>query len=65
MALTPEQIKKDFKKRGATFSDWARENGYRPQEVIRVVNGFNKANRGKGHEIAVKLGLKEHPNGNQ
>ncbi|CRZ20616.1 DNA-binding protein [Kingella kingae] len=58
MALTPEQVKKNFKQKGITFSGWAREHGYRPQEVIRVVNGFSKASYGKGHEIAVKLGLK-------
>ena len=57
-ALTPEQVKEKFKQQGITFSDWAREHGYRPQEVIRVVNGFSKASYGKGHEIAVKLGLK-------
>ncbi|MDK4680421.1 DNA-binding protein [Kingella negevensis] len=58
MALTPEQVKKNFKQKGITFSGWAREHGYRPQEVIRVLNGFSKASRGQGHEIAVKLGLK-------
>ena len=58
MALTPEPVKKNFKQKGITFSGWAREHGYRPQEVIRVLNGFSKASRGQGHEIAVKLGLK-------
>lgn len=66
MALTPEQVKENFKKRGITFTDWAEENGYRPQAVIRVLNGFSKASRGQGHEIAVKLGLKqEQTNGDQ
>ncbi len=58
MALSPEQVKKKFKAQGITFAHWARENGYRPQEVIRVLNGFSKATYGKGHEIAVKLGMK-------
>ncbi|WP_308446908.1 MULTISPECIES: DNA-binding protein [Neisseria] len=56
--LTPDELKEKFKNDGITFSGWARENGYRPQEVIRVVNGFSKANYGKGYEIAKKLGLK-------
>ncbi|EGK12348.1 helix-turn-helix domain-containing protein [Kingella kingae] len=43
MALTPEQVKKNFKQKGITFSGWAREHGYRPQEVIRVLNGFFKS----------------------
>lgn len=58
MALTPTQVKEKFKNDGITFSGWARTNGYRPQEVIRVLNGFSKASYGKGHEIAKKLGLK-------
>lgn len=58
MVLTPDEVKQKFKQQGITFSAWARENGYRPQEVIRVLNGFSKASYGKGHEIAVKLGLK-------
>lgn len=58
MAFTAEQVKKKFKQEGITFSAWAREHGYTPQEVIRVVNGFSKASYGKGHEIAVKLGMK-------
>ena len=58
MALSPEQVKKKFKLRGVTFASWARDNGYRPQDVIRVVNGFSKGNYGKAHEIAVKLGMK-------
>lgn len=65
MVLTPEQVKKKFKDCGMTFTGWARENGYRPQEVIRVVNGYSKGNYGIGYEIAVKLGLKERPDGNQ
>ena len=58
MALTGEQVKKKLKKDGQTISAWARSHGYSPQEVIRVVNGFSKANYGKGHDIAVKLGMK-------
>lgn len=56
--MTPEQIKKQFRARGHSFSQWARENGYRPNQVLRVLNGFDKGHRGKAHDIAVKLGLK-------
>ena len=56
--LTPEQVKAQFHTKGMTFSQWARDNGYRPNAVYRVLNGFDKANYGKTHEIAVKLGLK-------
>lgn len=59
MALTPEQVKAQFEREGRTFSQWAEEKGFRPADVYKVINGLSKAKRGKGHEIAVKLGMKE------
>ncbi len=64
MALSPEQIKANFESQGKTFSQWAKEYGFRSSDVYKVINGLSKAKRGKGHEIAVKLGLKEQPNEN-
>ncbi len=55
---TSEQIKAEFYAQGVTLSAWSKKNGYRPQEVYRVLSGCVKAKYGKGHEIAVKLGLK-------
>lgn len=55
--MTAEQVKALFRRQGITFTQWARENGYR-SEVYRVLNGQTKANYGQSHEIAVKLGLK-------
>ncbi|MCY1463575.1 phage-associated protein, BcepMu gp16 family [compost metagenome] len=57
-ALTAEQVKERFRQSGKTFTAWAEENGYTRNEVYRVLNGQAKANYGKAHEIAVKLGLK-------
>ena len=59
MPLKSDQIKAKFKREGRSFAQWARDNGYEYQDVIRVLNGFNKGQRGRGHEIAVKLGLKK------
>jgi gp16 family phage-associated protein len=59
MPITPEKLKEKFKREGKTFKDFATANGYPYNEVVRVVNGINKARRGRGHEIAVKLGLKD------
>lgn len=56
--MTPDQVKRNFRSRGQTFSQWARDNGYTPHAVYRVLNGFDKAHYGKAHDIAVKLGLK-------
>lgn len=60
---TPDQIKAEFRAKGMTTSQWARDHGYSPRDVILVINGISKARYGKGHEIAVQLGLK--PGANQ
>lgn len=57
-ALTASQVKEKFRLAGKTISEWATENGYTRNEVYRVLNGQAKANYGKAHDIAVKLGLK-------
>ena len=57
--MTPEQLKTKFRREGRTFSGWARENGYKPYEVYLILNGQRKGLYGRGHEIAVALGLKE------
>ncbi|HGE8345563.1 DNA-binding protein [Serratia ureilytica] len=56
--MTPEQVKNRFRSQGRTVTDWAKEHGYSRNLVYQVLNGQSKANYGKAHEIAVKLGLK-------
>ncbi|PIV87606.1 MAG: DNA-binding protein [Hydrogenophilales bacterium CG17_big_fil_post_rev_8_21_14_2_50_63_12] len=56
--MTPQQIKSKFRREGKTFTEWAAEHGYPRNAVYRVLNGFDKANYGRAHEIAVKLGMK-------
>lgn len=56
------QIRKEFEDRGETISAWAMANGFQPSEVYGVLSGRIKGVRGKAHEIAVCLGLKENPN---
>ncbi|WPO67581.1 DNA-binding protein [Acinetobacter haemolyticus] len=58
---TPEQVRNDFDNAGKTFAEWAISNGFEPQDVYKVLNGQAKAKRGKGHRIAVLLGLKAAP----
>lgn len=58
---TPEQVKADFTAKGITISQWARDHNYTPREVSLVLNGQVKGNYGKGHDIAVALGLKPAP----
>ncbi|EJI5073121.1 DNA-binding protein [Salmonella enterica] len=56
--MTAEQVKTLLRQQGKTITEWANEHGYTRNDVYRVLNGQVKANYGKGHEIAVKLGLK-------
>ncbi|EBN1942692.1 DNA-binding protein [Salmonella enterica] len=58
--MTAEQAKRLLRQQGKTITDWANEHGYARNDVYRVLNGQCKANYGKGHEIAVKLGLKSN-----
>ncbi|WP_205588972.1 DNA-binding protein [Pseudomonas aeruginosa] len=57
-ALTPDQVKQRFRQRGITITQWAAEHGYKRNAVYRVLNGFDKANYGQAHDIAVALDLK-------
>ena len=56
--MSPAQVKARFRQQGKTITEWANENGYTRNAVYRVLNGFDKANYGRAHEIAVKLGIK-------
>lgn len=61
MAQTPEQVKKRLRNEGKTLKQFADEYGFPPMQVYRVMNGTIKGTFGRGHEIAVALGLK-NPN---
>ena len=56
--MTAEQVKANFKREGKTITEWASERGYKRHTVYLVLNGQMKALYGKGHEIAVALGMK-------
>lgn len=58
---TPDEVKADFLANGITISQWARDHKYKPREVSLVLNGQVKGRYGKGHDIAVALGLKPAP----
>jgi len=55
------KIRKQFEEEGNTISDWAEKEGFNRIEVYAVLSGRIKGIRGRGHEIAVKLGLKPNP----
>ncbi len=56
---TAEEVRKDFLYCGASIAGWARSHGFSPNQVVSVLNGRNKGNRGKAHNIAVLLGIKD------
>lgn len=56
---TPELLKKSLQRQGKSLADFARERGVEYHLAVQLVNGFSKGARGKSHEAAVKLGLKE------
>lgn len=56
--LTKEQIKENLRNQGKTLAQFAKENGFDVHDVYRVIGGSRKGHYGKGHQIAVALGLK-------
>lgn len=60
--MNAEKVKEGFKNRGETIKSWCEVRNYDPTYVSRILNGGIKASRGKAHDIAVELGLKERPN---
>lgn len=59
--MTPELFKASLYQRGITVTQWALDNGFKPLAVFRVLEGVNKGNYGKGHEILVAAGIKPQP----
>ena len=56
---TPEQIKAELARQGRSAADLARQHGFQPNDIYKVLNGFMKCKRGKGHAIAIALGMKD------
>ena len=55
---TPEEVKQRLRNEGKTLKQFAADHGFSYVEVCRVMNGTIKGFRGRGHLIAVTLGLK-------
>ena len=56
--MTGEQIKRKLRSEGKTIRQWADEHGFSYILVSRVIRGVQRGNYGKGHDIAVALGMK-------
>ncbi len=57
--LSGQEVKHRLHMQGTTLKAWALANGYNSNTVWRVVQGVHRATYGQGHEIAVKLGMKQ------
>lgn len=58
---TREQVKQAFFACGDTPHAWAVRNNFDPSLVYRVLSGYSRCTKGKGHEIAIALGMKAAP----
>ncbi|TAN50855.1 MAG: DNA-binding protein [Methylococcaceae bacterium] len=63
--LTPDQFRAARYAEGETITAWANKNGLDPRKVILVLNGQLKGCFGESHKIAVAMGLKPAPGGDQ
>ncbi|HHP8808142.1 TPA: DNA-binding protein [Acinetobacter baumannii] len=59
MMRTSQEVRSELQKRGLSIADWARQNGFTPELVHQVLNSNKIPVRGKSHQIAVNLGLKD------
>lgn len=57
--LTREEAKAEFIRHGQSVASWAKKNGFPTALVNQVLNGSLSCLRGKSHEIAVRLGIKD------
>lgn len=67
LRLNREVIKRrraDFFINGENIHTWAKAHNYSPTLVYSILRGERRCSRGKSHEIAVKLGLK-NPHANK
>lgn len=56
--LTAREARNWFYDEGISMTDWAREHGFPRQAVYAVLSGRSRCTRGRGHRIAVALGMK-------
>jgi len=61
--LTAQEARNWFYLEGTSVTDWARERGFPRQAVYAVLSGKSRCTRGRGHRIAVALGMKRSADG--
>lgn len=61
---TVDDVRREFRLRGLSISDWARRKGVSVALTHQILKGRRVALRGQSHRIAVLLGLKPGEPGN-
>lgn len=56
--MTPATFKASLRRQGKTIRQWADEHAFPVRAVYRVLNGLDKANFGRAHDIAIAIGMK-------
>lgn len=59
------EVKRQFWLSGESISDWASRHGFSRATTYSLLAGRLRANRGEAHRIAVALGLKPAPTGDE
>ena len=57
--MTPQSFKAQLRAQGKTVRQWSEEHGFPATEVYRTLNGINKGNFGRAHDILVAAGIKQ------
>lgn len=57
--MTPDQFRQKLRREGRSFVQFCQEKNLPYRPAFAVLTGVSKATRGKSHEYAVALGLKE------
>lgn len=65
IATRANEVRERFVAEGVNIAEWARERGFSGDLVHRVLSGTRKCRRGESHRIAVALGIKPKPSGDQ
>lgn len=61
--LTVQEARNSFCLEGVSVTDWAREHELSRQAVCAVLSRKSRCTRGRGHRIAVALGMKRSADG--
>lgn len=57
--MTPTDLRRHLNAQGVSLISYAEKCGVQYHLAVQLINGQAKGKRGKSHDAAIKLGLKE------